>query len=127
MADERAAKVFPEGLFFSADPPVAADLFGRPPRGGGRALRAFLDESGDLLRIVRETSCPVERARAIRRLRLMASVVGAGAFGAAASAVSGFAPDDDGDAHLDAVARLHAAAAETRAAVAALVARAEAR
>jgi len=127
MADQRTAKVFLEGPFFSADPPVAPDLLERTPGGGGRVLRAFLDESGDLLRIVRETPCRLERTRAIRRLRLMASVVGAGAFGAAASAVSGFAPDDDGDDHLAAVARLHAAAAETRAAMAALVARAEAR
>ncbi len=122
-----AMRFFPEGLLPSfVDPPVLRRAAPRAAPGDGAVLRAFLDESGLLLRAIREAVEPRERGEALRRLEKIARNVDACAVAEALSVVAGFHPADTGDDHLDALARLHAAAAEACAAAAGLVSRAEA-
>jgi hypothetical protein len=98
-------------------------------RPSGRVLQAFLDENADLLRMIRATEGPGERRRAERRLYWMALVLGASELMRAVLDLAGaedrladpLMRDLGSEQRLAALARLHAAAAEAVAAVAALI------
>jgi HPt (histidine-containing phosphotransfer) domain-containing protein len=82
-------------------------------------LGMFMDQSQDLLRALREARSAVDRADAAHTLKGSARAVGAFAVADAAAAVEMLPADAPDGPLLDAVARLHAAVAEARSAIAA--------
>jgi HPt (histidine-containing phosphotransfer) domain-containing protein len=82
-------------------------------------LAMFLDQSGDMLRKVRDAAMPVDRRQAAHRLKGSARAVGAFRVAATSEQVE-FLPDDvDDDTLLERIAALHATVAEVRSAIAA--------
>jgi HPt (histidine-containing phosphotransfer) domain-containing protein len=89
------------------------------PELAREVLAMFLDQSADMLRIVREALSPVDRRNAAHRLKGSARAVGAFRVAAASEQFECLPDDADEGAQLDRIAALHASVAEVRSAIAA--------
>jgi HPt (histidine-containing phosphotransfer) domain-containing protein len=84
-------------------------------------LAMFLDQSADVLRVVRDTQDPQARADAAHLLKGSSRAIGAARVSAAAQQVEDLPADAPQSHVLSAVAALHASVAEARAAIAARI------
>jgi HPt (histidine-containing phosphotransfer) domain-containing protein len=88
-------------------------------------LEMFLDQSADMLRVVREAAGAADRRNAAHRLKGSARAVGAFRVAAASEALEFLPEDADEPSLLDRIAALHASVAEVRSAIAARLAGAQ--
>jgi HPt (histidine-containing phosphotransfer) domain-containing protein len=82
-------------------------------------LAMFLDQSADMLRIVRDAAAGLDRRNAAHRLKGSARAVGAFRVAAASEALEFLPEDADEPTLLERIAALHASVAEARSAIAA--------
>ena len=90
-------------------------------------LAMFLDQSGDMLRFVRDAAGALDRRNAAHRLKGSARAVGAFRVAAASESLEFLPEDADEPSLLERIAALHASVAEVRSAIAARLAGADTR
>jgi HPt (histidine-containing phosphotransfer) domain-containing protein len=111
------------GEIHSSEAAIDWDHFGRQTMGDAELARdiltMFLDQSNELLRAVRDARSTFDRRDAAHLLKGSARAVGAFGVAEAASRIESLSGDAGEGPLLEAVARLHAAVAEARSAMAA--------